>query len=84
LNAVGEKEKKKTAARLGVMLKAMLLVLLCVVGVQAAFRVDPKSSAFIGADGRRHIFHGVNVVEKTHYFIPGACPPPPSLFNLDH
>ena len=38
--------------------------------VQGVLTSDPETSTFIAADGRRHVFHGVNVVEKTHEFIP--------------
>lgn len=47
----------------------------------AGFTVDPETSSFISTiDGRRHMFHGVNVVEKTHEFIPTATA---EAFKLD-
>ena len=54
-------------------LQLLLLLLGWLGGARAAFTVDPATSSFIGADGRRHLFHGVNVVEKTHQFIPVSC-----------
>lgn len=48
----------------------------------AGFTVDPETSSFISTiDGRRHMFHGVNVVEKTHEFIPTATAA--AAFKLD-
>ena len=41
------------------------------ISVGGGFTVDRETSSFISqTDRRRYMFHGVNVVEKTHQFIP--------------
>lgn len=45
-------------------------LLLLLQAAQSSFNVHPASSTFVGPDGRHHIFHGVNVVEKINPFLP--------------